>query len=57
VDQNHMDIIPYGWMTWILEKKSKATEKFVASVTFSTVSPGVHRCALWMACGSLLLNG
>ena len=40
VDQNHMDIIPYGWMTWILEKKSKATEKFVASVTFSTVSPG-----------------
>ena len=32
VDQNHMDIIPYGWMTWILEKKSKATEKFVASV-------------------------
>ena len=42
VDQNHMDIIPYGWMIWILEKKSKATEKFVASVNFSTVhvSPG-----------------
>jgi hypothetical protein len=54
VDQNHMDIIPYGWMTWILEKKSKATEKFVASVTFSK-----SRCALWiwMACGSHLLNG
>ena len=41
VDQNHMDIIPYGWMTWSLEKNQKQpAEKFVASVTFSTVSPG-----------------
>ena len=46
VDQNHMDIIPYGWMTWILEKILKATEKFVASVTFSK-----SRCAL-LHCGS-----
>ena len=23
VDQNHMDIVPYGWMTWILEKNQK----------------------------------
>jgi len=33
VDQNHMDIIPYGWMTWCnmeSRKKSKAAEKFVA---------------------------
>ena len=24
VDQNYMDIIPYGWMTWILENKIKS---------------------------------
>ena len=36
-----MDIVPYGWMTWSLEKKitSNREAKFVASVTFSTVSP------------------
>ena len=42
VDQNHMDIRLFQWMDDMdsKKKKSKATEKFVASVSFSTVSPG-----------------
>ena len=40
VDQNHMDIIPYGWMTWSLEKiKSNGPRSLLQAKHF--LSPGV----------------
>ena len=42
VDQNHMDIIPYGWMDDMESRKKNQKQPrslLFASVTFPTVSP------------------
>ena len=44
VDQNHMDIIPYGWMTlWSLEK-IKSNREVCCKRDFLLLSPGVVPC-------------